>query len=276
MGATDPVENRCRRSSVLWTFRIDRREERMADPVTHFELHVPDQQAAGNFYSELFGWHAQSVPVPGQDQPYTLVDTHAGSGINGGIGGHQEGQPRVIVYVETDDPQAALDKAASLGGTVLMPAEDIGMVILGLFTDPQGNTVGVVKNTQEAPGVSAGDGAPVDWFEILGPDPKALWGFYGDLFGWDVHGDDTADYLYGEVHPAEGKGIGGGIGSTPDGQPHVNIYAGVDDIQKYLDRAGELGGTTLMPVTNMGSVTFAMFADPQGTPFGLYRMEQES
>ena len=37
----------------------------MADPVVHFELHVPDQGSAATFYSDLFGWKTQTVPVPG-------------------------------------------------------------------------------------------------------------------------------------------------------------------------------------------------------------------
>ncbi len=38
---------------------------------------------------------------------YSLLD-HEGHGIGGGIG---EGDPRVTVYIEVDDPQAYLDKA---------------------------------------------------------------------------------------------------------------------------------------------------------------------
>ena len=65
------------------------------------------------------------------------------------------------------------------------------------------------------------------------------------------------------------KGIPGGIGSSPDGRPHVNLYATVDDLQKYLDRAEALGGKTIVPPTDMGGVQFAMLADPQGTGLGL-------
>jgi len=241
----------------------------MTDPVVHFELHAPDQAAAATFYSELFGWITQTVPVPGSAD-YTLVDTRAGSGINGGIGGTDDGRTWSTVYIEVEDVQATLDKVESLGGKVLMPASDIGMVILGLFADPQGNTVGVTKTVQPGPGVSAGDGAPVDWFEILGPDPKALWTFYGELFGWDIKGGDDEQYVYGQIEGGNG-GIGGGIGDTPDGVTHVNVYCGVDDPQKYLDRAEELGGKTVVPVTDMGTVVFAQFADPQGLVFGLYK-----
>jgi len=68
----------------------------------------------------------------------------------------------------------------------------------------------------------------------------------------------------------EGAGIGGGIGSSPDGKGHVTVYAEVDDIQKYLERAETLGAKTVVPVTTVAQTTFAQFADPQGIVFGLF------
>ena len=94
-----------------------------------------------------------------------------------------------------------------------------------------------------AGGVSKGDGSPVDWWEILGPDPKALWSFYRDLFGWEIEEGGTEESRYGQVSQ---EGTGGAIGSSPDGGPHVNLYARVDDLHKYLERAESLGGKTVM------------------------------
>ena len=115
----------------------------------------------------------------------------------------------------------------------------------------------------------------LEWFEILGPDPKALRDFYVQLFGWEDFGDDAAgdqatEYEYYQVHTGEG-GIDGGIGSSPDGQPHVTLYATVDDLPKYLERAEAEGGQTIMQPTTMSNVEFAQFRDPQGNVFGLFR-----
>ena len=45
------------------------------------------------------------------------------------------------------DVEQALQKAESLGGKRVMGPEDImGMVVLGQFTDPEGNLVGVVND----------------------------------------------------------------------------------------------------------------------------------
>jgi len=51
----------------------------------------------------------------------------------------------------------------------------------------------------------------------------------------------------------------------------VTFYVMVDDPQKYLDRAEQLGGKTLMPPMEVpgAGVTLAMFADPEGHVIGL-------
>ena len=49
-------------------------------------------------------------------------------------------------YVEVPDVGAALEKAESLGGSRMMgPEEVMEGVEIGLFNDPEGHVVGVVK-----------------------------------------------------------------------------------------------------------------------------------
>jgi len=68
----------------------------------------------------------------------------------------------------------------------------------------------------------------------------------------------------------EGEGIAGGIGQSQDGGPgHVTFYVSTDDPQATLDKAVELGGSVVMPVTQLPQVTIALFADPEGHVIGL-------
>ncbi len=50
-----------------------------------------------------------------------------------------------MVYVQVDDPQAALDNAVALGGSVVEPVSDNPMVTMAIFADPDGNPIGLVK-----------------------------------------------------------------------------------------------------------------------------------
>ena len=49
----------------------------------------------------------------------------------------------------------------------------------------------------------------------------------------------------------------------------MTFYVGADDPQATLDKAEELGGTTIMPVTELENVTIALFVDPEGHVVGL-------
>ena len=81
---------------------------------------------------------------------YGIVDNE-GQGINGGIGGTDDGKTWATFYVAVPDPQAALDEAVAMGATVVRPVETIpGMVTLAMFSDLDGNIVGVVADEPPA------------------------------------------------------------------------------------------------------------------------------
>lgn len=239
-------------------------------PVVHFEVNVADQTVISAFYNKLFGWHTESMA--GMD--YDLVDTHAGSGINGGFSKSPDVTQPVTFYVATPDIGATLAKAESLGAKVVVPVTEIpNAVTFAQFSDPSGFIVGLVLDdgSQENPGVSPGNNPEVGWFEIMTGDAKSLWTFYTDLFGWEIKGGDNEGMIYGEVDTKTGKGINGGIGTAPNAPDMVSVYASVDDIQKYLDKAVELGGKALFgPMKVDEHLSVGMVADPQGAHFGLF------
>lgn len=113
----------------------------MDHPVVHFEILGPDGPALQKYYTELFGWKIDSDNPPN----YGIV-TPIAPGIGGGVSASHDGTSFLSFYVATDDLQASLDKAVSLGGTKVMDPTDIpGGPSVAMFTDPQGNTVGLVK-----------------------------------------------------------------------------------------------------------------------------------
>jgi predicted enzyme related to lactoylglutathione lyase len=71
----------------------------------------------------------------------------------GGIGPDPSGgQGHVTWYVQSDDLQADLDKAESLGGrTVMPPMDPMPGTSIALFTDPEGHVIGLVKSSGPPP-----------------------------------------------------------------------------------------------------------------------------
>lgn len=113
-------------------------------------------------------------------------------------------------------------------------------------------------------------GNAVIHFEIGASDMKRSRTFYSELFDWDI---DVGSTGYGQIDTRADEGIKGGLMQAPNGAPpYVAFYVGVDDLEKYLERAETLGGKRLvgpMPIGDRGA--FAMFTDPDGSVIGLFK-----
>ena len=112
----------------------------MSHPIVHIEFSAQDREAAARFYSDLFGWKVEQFP----EMNYATFEAEGGPG--GGFNPVTETNPAgaVVVYVGTDDIDASLAKAESLGGKTVYPKTEIpGIGWFGLFQDPTGNTVGL-------------------------------------------------------------------------------------------------------------------------------------
>ena len=115
-------------------------------------------------------------------------------------------------------------------------------------------------------------GNPVVHFEIAANDGKKMQEFYAKLFDWKVDANNPMNY--GMVETQGNSGINGGIFTrSKSWQPPITFYVHVDDLQKYLDRAIQLGGRQILPPTliapEIGSC--AMFEDPDGNVIGLFK-----
>ena len=118
----------------------------MGAPVVHFEIMGGKGSELENFYAELFGWTINS----NNPLKYGIVDTGGvAGGINGGVGGMNDGSSRVSIYAQVSDLQATLEHAEKLGGkTILPPSEVPGGPKLAMFADPAGNVTGLILGKQ--------------------------------------------------------------------------------------------------------------------------------
>jgi len=118
-------------------------------------------------------------------------------------------------------------------------------------------------------------GQPVVHFEVIGKDAEKLQSYYADLFGWNVNADNPMKYgmvSREENLSSEGTGIGGGVGTGPDGyEGHVTFYVAVPDVEEALVKAESLGGTRVMGPQKMDQVELGQFKDPEGHLIGLVK-----
>jgi uncharacterized protein len=122
----------------------------MGAPVVHFEIIAKDAESMRSYYSRLLGWEFDA----NNPMNYGVVQREAnvnrdGLGIGGGVGAAPEGYDgHVTFYAEVPDVEASLAQAESLGGSRMMgPEKVMEGVEIGLFNDPEGHLVGLIKST---------------------------------------------------------------------------------------------------------------------------------
>lgn len=106
--------------------------------VVHVEIPAENVAAAAAFYKELFGWRI----VTSQEMNYTMWEDGTGSG--GGFPQVSDENPagRVLVYIDSDDIEADLNKVEKLGGRVIHPKMEIPNTgWFGIFQDPTSNVL---------------------------------------------------------------------------------------------------------------------------------------
>lgn len=118
----------------------------MAHKVVHWELMGSNGTELRNFYAELFGWDPQPLEAV---EDYFFISGDE-TGIGGAIGTGPERMPSYqTIYVGVPDVDAHLAKAEAAGGKVVVSKQTIPEVVtFGIFSDPAGNLVGVVEETE--------------------------------------------------------------------------------------------------------------------------------
>jgi len=123
----------------------------VANPVVHFEIIGKNPENLRSYFGELFGWQFDSTsPVAAaisEPSDYGFIDRVTapdGAGIPGGVGGGAGYPAHAMFYVGVADVEAALREAERLGGRrQLGPERAPTGLVIGHFTDPEGNLIGV-------------------------------------------------------------------------------------------------------------------------------------
>ena len=114
----------------------------MPNPFVHLELNSTDIDKAKTFYTSLFDWKLEDMPMPGMT--YTTLST--GSAPGGGMMQQMiPGAPSSwLAYVQVDDIAASTAKAKSLGAQVMRDVTEVpGMGWLSIIEDPTGTMLGL-------------------------------------------------------------------------------------------------------------------------------------
>ena len=127
----------------------------MKGKIVHVEIPADDTQRAMKFWGELAGWQFKNYAEGQEGAPeYNMFEGEPG----GGLYPSGEGAKGIVVYFETDDIDAEIERVRELGGNTedKMPVPSMGWFAQG--KDTEGNQFGIWQNDENAP-VPEGMGA---------------------------------------------------------------------------------------------------------------------
>jgi predicted enzyme related to lactoylglutathione lyase len=114
-----------------------------AAPIVFFDIAGPDSAALSKFYSSVFNWDV--TPTGQMSVPLT----------GGALPGSMRADPaEKILYIGVGDVTATLAAIERAGGKTVAPRFEVkGVAVIGLFTDPAGNRMGLVEMADGKPKV---------------------------------------------------------------------------------------------------------------------------
>ena len=245
------------------------------------DLSTTDQDGAKEFYSKIFGWEYQDIPMGG-DQVYSMahVDGSSAAAIFTQVAEEAEAgvPPHWNVYLAVDDLEAIAPKVSDLGGKVIadeFDEDESGQMTLA--QDPSGALVWLWQAKENIGAEVRDEHGALTWVELLTSDQEGAGRFYTELFGIDLDKETMPTPEGSDYHMLTVDGVPvAGVMPSPDHlvemgvPPHWEVYFRVDDADATVEAAKSMGAKILFGPEVLPMVgTFAVIQDPQGAVFGI-------
>ena len=243
------------------------------------ELSTTDQKAGTAFYSALFGWAVNDIPM-GPAGSYTMFQMR-GKEV-AAAAGQQPDEKKMGVpphwnnYVTVANVDETAKRAKELGGTVLAPPFDVmDAGRMAVVQDPTGAVFQIWQANRSIGSKILNEPGALCWTELTTTDTKKAEAFYTALLGWTPkHSAAGAPMEYTEFSVAGTPSIG--MMPKPAGMP-ANIpsywmpYFQVADCDASTAKVKELGGKAIVgPQDIPGTGRFSVVSDPQGAVFAVF------
>jgi uncharacterized protein len=242
------------------------------------ELSTTDPSAAKHFYSSLFGWQTEDMPM-GPEMIYTLFRLN-GRDIGGAYTMKPEDRamgipPNWLLYIGVDNADSAVAQILEHGGNPMSPAFDVpGVGRMAVIQDPASAVFAIFEpGAHQGMGLYGESGA-LCWADLATPDRDRAARFYGAVFGWEFSLGKDKD-PNGYLHISNNGHFIGGMPPShmlrPSIAPHWMGYIQCLDCQAQTAKAAAIGAKVIVPTTPIpDSGQFSVLADLQGAVFALF------
>jgi len=245
------------------------------------DLATPDQDAAAEFYGDLFGWTVEEDENAEETGGYRVAVLD-GQAIGGVMKLMQEGQPPAwSSYVRVEDVDATVAKAGEAGGSVMVePMSVLDYGRMAFLVDPTGAAIGLWQPGRNIGAGLVNEPGALSWNELETRDPGAAKSFYGDVLGWGFEDHDMGQmgtYTEWKLGDASIGGMADITGRVPDEVPaHWLVYFAVEDTDAAVEQVRAGGGEVRFGPVDIPAGRFAMVADPWGAAFAVIALSEES
>lgn len=241
------------------------------------ELASSDAKAALAFYTGLFGWTVNEVPM--ESGSYYLLQ----------VGGRdaaalyeltppmreQKVPPHWGAYVAVVSADESAKKVEAAGGKVIQgPFDVMDLGRMAVVADRAGATF-CLWEAKKNTGVGVlGEPGTLGWVQLNTRDAAGAKAFYPAAIGWTFKDDPMGpDMTY--TTWLKSDGMAGGMMPMPPGTPaeapaHWLSYFTVPNVDEAHAKAVKLGATSYVAPNDVpGGPRFAVLGDPQGAVFGI-------
>jgi predicted enzyme related to lactoylglutathione lyase len=233
------------------------------------ELATSDTDAAKSFYTAIFGWEYDDRPVP--DGGVYSMARRDGKDVAAVFGADQPPHWNCYVTVETAD--AAVARAAELGGTVVAePFDVLAVGRMAVIADPGGAALCLWEPRDNIGAALVNAPGAMTWNDLVTPDPDGAAAFYGGLFGWTTE-EMPGSGGYRVIR--NGERSNGGILPADSMPPSWMPYFGHEDTRRLAQDIEGLGGRLINGPVQVPAGEFAVLGDPQGAVFAVLTGEYD-
>lgn len=234
------------------------------------DLGTTDLSGAKAFYSSIFGWTIQEGPPEAGGYCIAEIRGRPVAGIGPQM--NPAAPPAWMTYVNVESADSVADLVRQAGGQVLAgPFDVLDVGRMAVFADPLGAVIGIWQPRSHLGAGLVNEPNTYCWSELVTTDLDRSKAFYRAVFGWEATGSEQ----YTEWQVA-GRAIGGMMAKPPtipaEVPPYWGIYFAVSDVDAAVGRISELGGSVLMPPTDIEPGRFAVVTDPTGAIFQVLTM----
>ena len=246
---------------------------------SYSDLQTTDLEGAKAFYTGLFGWDVEEVPL-GEGEMYAMFKKN---GKTVAAGSNQQPQQREAgvpptwnAYFTVYDLDNRTKVAEQAGGTIhAQPFEVFDAGRMSVVQDPNGAFFCLWEPKDNIGAEIMNEPGSLTWTESVQKDVAKGRTFYSELFGWDYDSMDMGDgKTYSVCTLGEDRVAGLMEPLGPDMPSFWLIYFETADCDADVAKARDLGAQIMRDTTPIPGVgRFALINDPQGAGFGLLEGE---